>query len=91
MVPYSLDDEDADRVSYSDALGLVELPEQVKTICDEMERQGWTCTNVIQGRGMRFICPLRDDCKHAGLWISTTFVPPEFLQRAFHQTCLEPF
>jgi hypothetical protein len=78
-------------MAYTDHVGDLVLTERTKRICDELEEQGWTCTAFIAGRGLRFVCPQTDDCKHAQLWIDPVFVSPGFLDSAFQRTCLRHF
>jgi len=84
----------AQRTSYKDWLDLGpddEAPHPtVIRVCEELERQGWTCTSIRAGRGLRYLCP-DDTDKHAGIWISLTFVPQEFIDSTAARTCLKHF
>jgi hypothetical protein len=62
----------------------------VVRVCEELERQGWKCTSLRYGRGLRYVCPADTD-RHAGIWISLTLVTQEFIDATARRTCLEPF
>jgi hypothetical protein len=80
--------------SYREHLGLddgAESPDaSVVRVCDELERQGWKCTSVRYGRGLRYVCPADAD-RHAGIWVSLTLVTQEFIDATARRTCLEHF
>lgn len=80
--------------SYRDYLELDDGGESpdphVVQVCEEFERQGWKCIGLRYGRGLRYVCPADTD-RHAGIWVSLTYVTQEFIDATAGRTCLNPF